>query len=318
MFSDLNHGITCVDADYLRDGLACFYVLQQGDELAVIETGTSRSVARLQQLMSERGLRPEQVRYVIPTHVHLDHAGGAGTMMHLFQEATLLVHPLGARHLINPAKLIAGSKAVYGEEVFNALYGEISPVEERRVREMNDGEVIRLAGRPLQFRDTPGHADHHFCIWDAESEGWFTGDTMGISYPQMRFDGAGFMIPTTTPVQFDPEKLVSSIQLLLAQQPRQCYLTHFGQIDNVEAAAEQMIRQVRAYRDIALAHAGDDPEERLTKLSQALWDYTLPELLAAGADASASQEFAQLLQFDMQLNAQGLDVWLARRARHSA
>jgi len=136
---DLEFGITLIDAGYLRPGVACFYLLESAGECAVIDTGTSLSVPRLQQFMRERGLSAEQVRYVIPTHVHLDHAGGAGTMMAAFPEAELLIPPRGARHMADPERLVASSKEVYGDSEFERLYGEITPVETSRIREVQDG-----------------------------------------------------------------------------------------------------------------------------------------------------------------------------------
>ncbi len=269
-WSEMNHGITCIDVEYMRVGLACFYLLQEKDELAVIETGTTHSVPYLLRLMAERGLQHEQVRYVIPTHVHLDHAGGAGAMMQQFPQASLLVHPRGARHLVDPAKLIAGSIAVYGENTFRALYGEITPIPEARVIPVDDGATFDLAGRALEFRHTPGHADHHFCIWDARSQGWFTGDVMGISYPELRFTAGDFVLPSTTPVQFNPEALLSSIELLRRYAPERCYLTHYGELTGIDRAAALMSRQVSAYRDIALENA--DAADRGAHLAAALWD----------------------------------------------
>jgi glyoxylase-like metal-dependent hydrolase (beta-lactamase superfamily II) len=269
MSEELGHGITCIDARYMRAGMACFYLLQQGDELAIIETGTSHSVESLLELMRARGLNPEQVRYVIPTHVHLDHAGGAGRMMQVFPRASLVVHPRGARHMIEPAKLIAGSIAVYGEEQFRVLYG------------------------------------------DVVSGGWFSGDVFGISYPELRFPCGDYLLPTTTPVQLAPDKLLSSIQLLLDAGPEHCYLTHFGKYSDIERGAAQLCRQVEAYREIALACA--DREDRVAAIRDELWRYTRQQLADWGAPAVAD-DYEGLLAVDMDLNSQGLDVWLARTA----
>jgi glyoxylase-like metal-dependent hydrolase (beta-lactamase superfamily II) len=306
---ELGVGITCIDAMYMRPGTACFYLLQQGDELAIIETGTSLSVPILQDLMHARGLDPAQVRYVIPTHAHLDHAGGAGLMMQRFQQATLVVHPLAARHLIDPAKLVAGATAVYGEARFRELYGEILAVEADRVIAVEDGAVLDLAARQLLIRDTPGHANHHFCVWDESSRGWFSGDVFGVSYPGLRFASGDFLLPTTTPVQFAPEKLLDSIRLLMSYQPQRCYLTHFGEFTQLQAGAEQLRRQIEAYPDIALGCAGS--EQRVAAIEGKLWQYTQQQLALAGVPG-APGSYQHLLALDMDLNAQGLDVWLSR------
>lgn len=305
---DLGHGITCLDADYMHDGLACLYVVAQGDELAVIETGTSHSAALLLQWLQASGYRPEQVRYVIPTHVHLDHAGGAGTLMQACPDAYLLVHPRGARHMIDPAKLIAGSVAVYGQEAFTELYGEVSPVDRRRVIEVADGAVYHLDDRPLEFRHTPGHADHHFCVWDTRSGGWFSGDVMGVSYPALRFESGDFVIPTTTPVQFRPDELLASIEMLASYQPDCFYLTHFSRLSHSAECTRLLSRQIRRYCNIARQHASES--DRTAAIIEGLREYTREEL--AAADAPADVDFDTLLQFDLALNAQGLDVWLSR------
>ena len=153
--AELGYGITRIDAQYLKPGVVSFYLLQSGAECAVIETGTVHSVPTLERLLADKGIAPSQVRYIIPTHVHLDHAGGAGLMMQRFPQAKLLVHPRGARHLVDPGKLVAASRQVYGDELFAQLYGEIPPVPASRVVEMADGESVSLAGRELLFRHTP-------------------------------------------------------------------------------------------------------------------------------------------------------------------
>ena len=186
-YTSLGFGITCIDAAYVKPGVACFYLMEEEGECAVLETGTCHSVASLQRLMADRDLAPEQVRYVIPTHVHLDHAGGAGTMMSIFPEAQLLIHPRRARHMTDPERLISGATEVYGEELFRQLYGDIQPVDSSRVVSMADGEKVSLGGRQLEFRHTRGHAEHHFCVWDEVSQGWFSGDMFGVSYPWCRF-----------------------------------------------------------------------------------------------------------------------------------
>ena len=209
---ELEYGIRCIDAGYVTNGLACFYLVEQDGEYALVETGTTHSLKPLLKWMAAEGIKPEQISYVIPTHVHLDHAGGAGAMMQAFPEATLLVHPRGARHLIDPAKLIAGSIAVYGEALFADLYGDIVPVATERVVEVQDGDTFAVGGRELLFRHTPGHADHHFCVWDEHSRGWFTGDMFGICYKEFRMPGGNFCMLSTTPTQFRPDAMRESLR----------------------------------------------------------------------------------------------------------
>lgn len=305
----LGFGITCIDANYIRPGMACFYLMEQDGECAIIETGTSHSVVNLEQVMAAKGLAPEQVRYVIPTHVHLDHAGGAGAMMAAFPNAQLLIHPRGARHMADPGRLIVSSQQVYGEERFRELYGEILPIAEGRIRAMEDGESINLGERQLEIRHTRGHADHHFCVWDEMSKGWFSGDMFGISYPWFRFPAGDFLIPTTTPTQFNPEAYLASLELLGSYHPQRIYLTHYGELAYTKELADVLARQVASYCDLAPPHTGDK-----AGLERALSDYSL-SLLQEFDSSAAEVELRKLLAFDMDLNAQGLQVWLQRMAR---
>tara|TARA_R110002110_G_scaffold406421_1_gene626416 strand:- start:236309 stop:237268 length:960 start_codon:yes stop_codon:yes gene_type:complete len=307
---DLGTGITCIDASYVRPGLACFYVLENDGQCAIIETGTAHSVTNLLQVLQEKGLAYEQVRYVIPTHVHLDHAGGAGAMMALFPNAELLIHPRGARHMVSPQRLVESSIAVYGETLFNELYGEITPVEEARVRTVEDDEVVKLNSRELVFRHTRGHADHHFCLWDALSEGWFTGDMFGISYPWFRFDAGALVIPATTPTQFDPDAYIASLELLASYQPQRMYLTHYGQLEYSSAHLTALVRQVRRYGELAQQHSDE------AGLNKALSAYSLG-LLRAFAPQANDDTLLPMLSLDMDLNTQGLLVW-RQRMEHSA
>jgi glyoxylase-like metal-dependent hydrolase (beta-lactamase superfamily II) len=305
---EIGYGITCIDARYIKPGLACFYLLQQGDECAIIETGTCHSLTQLERVMDEQGLAPEQVRYVIPTHVHLDHAGGAGAMMARFPRAQLLAHPRGARHLADPERLVASTRSVYGEARFRELYGEIVPVDGARIAEMDDGQSVSLAGRALEFRHTRGHADHHFCIWDEASRGWFSGDMFGLSYPWFRFPDGDFVMPATTPTQFRPDDYLHSLQLLGSYDPQQMYLTHYGKLAYSSRVAGLLARQVEAYPGLALEY-GDDSgalEGAVTELSLGLLQ---------GFDVPAGEaEMRQWLAFDADLNAQGLGVWLQRQS----
>lgn len=306
--SPLDFGITCIDAAYVSPGVACFYLMEEGDECAVLETGTSHSVPLLLALLRQRGIAPEQVRYVIPTHVHLDHAGGAGRMMAALPAAQLLIHPRGARHMADPTRLVEAAIQVYGEELFRTLYGEVKPVATARIREIQDGETVSLAGRQLQFRHTRGHAEHHFCVWDEVSRGWFSGDMFGVSYPWCRFPEADFLLPSTTPSQFDPDAYLASLDLLGGYSPQRMYLTHHGDLEYSAPKSQLLARQIEAYRQFATADSRD-----VLALQQRLSDYSLELLYQFGATGDTSR-FKDQLAFDMQLNAQGLQMWQQRIA----
>ena len=308
-YQALGHGIYCIDSGYVQSEYAAIYLLKEGDEVAIIETGTFHTIPRVLEVLSGLDIKHSQVKFVIPTHIHLDHAGGASGMMELFTQARLLIHPRGARHMIDPSRLIAGSEAVYGRGTFKRLYGDIKAIDEDRIDIANDLDVYSLGNRELVFIDTPGHAKHHFCIYDANSKGIFTGDTFGLSYPPLKNRAHG-LIPTSSPVDFNPEAMLNSIDRLLDYQPEHMYLTHFGQIDHPENKIADFKQWISDYLvfcerinpvDKATTHA----------LELALRDMTVEKL---GPTAGCSEEdLLALLSTDIKLNAQGLAIWWQAR-----
>lgn len=308
---DLGHGITCIDAHYMKPGMACFYLVSAGDEWALVETGTSLSFPYLSEIMANMGVARDKVRFVIPTHVHLDHAGGAGTMMAAFPQAQLLIHPRGARHMADPERLVTSSMQVYGEEAFRKLYGDITPIDAARIVELQDGQRISLGDRELEFRYTRGHADHHLCVWDATSRGWFSGDMFGLSYPWFRFSGGDFLLPTTTPTQFDPEAFLESLELLQSYDPRCMYLTHYGKLEFASSQVELLRAQVLRYCELAERLLPD-----VSALRAALMDYCL-ELMAEFQPEEPQLNLRDMLDFDTDLNVQGLQAWRSRLDRAS-
>ena len=314
LYEDLSYGITLVDAEYgQKAGVAALYLMVQNGKVAIIETGTNHSVPFIKEVLSTKNLSFDDVLYIIPTHVHLDHAGGAGDLMHLCKNAQLVIHPFGARHMIDPSKLEAGTIAVYGEENFRKLYGTIRPIDASRVIEAPDNFEVDFNGRKLQFIDTPGHARHHFCIIDETSKGIFSGDTFGVSYPQLTTPKGRFIFATTTPVQFDPGSLLQSIDRLMTYKLEQMYLTHFGAITPTPEVVEQLKDSIKAFSNIALELQGET-ENRLDKIQSGLKYYLLEKLAKMGTQNS--EEFnQQAIEFDTKLNAQGLEFWLNKLNR---
>ncbi|MGJ3256926.1 MAG: MBL fold metallo-hydrolase [Alcanivorax sp.] len=313
-YQDIGHQITRIDTAMVHEGLAACYLLQADEECAIIETGTHNTVPIILALLEARGIQRSQVKYVIPTHVHLDHAGGVGGLMRALPVATLLVHPRGARHMIDPAKLKAGATAVYGEAQFAEIYGDIIPVDERRVRIMGDGDEATVGGRKLVFIDTPGHARHHFCVYDPTSRGIFTGDTFGLSYPPLTTAKGPFICPTTTPVQFDPPALKASIRKLLALQPQRIYLTHYSMVENPHPLGERLLTMVDDYVALAenVAPTGDD-DALEAALMTAMRAYLFRCAREHGCEMS-DEQLEAVLGLDIQLNSQGLAVWLQSRS----
>ena len=307
-FKQLENGITHIDAEYGLSGIASIYLLEQEGKVAIIETGTNHSVPLVKEVLASKNLSFNDVLYIIPTHVHLDHAGGAGELMHQCKNAQLVIHPYGARHMIDPSKLEAGTIAVYGEEKFKKLYGSIRPIDKNRVIEAPDNFELDFLGRTLLFIDTPGHARHHFCIVDKDSEGVFTGDTFGIAYPMLNTPNGPFIYAATTPIQFDPGSLLESIERILSFKPKRLFLTHFGEITPTAETVKQLQDCIKAFSNIALK-LENKTENRADKIRQKVKDYLLETLEQMGSELSR-EEAEKMLNFDAGLNAQGLDYWL--------
>ena len=310
---DYGNGIVAFDAGYVRPVLAAIHLVIENGRVAFIDTGSNDALPNASAALRKLGLDAAAVDYVILTHIHLDHAGGAGSMMRAFPHARLVVHPRGVRHMIDPSRLIEGATAVYGAEEMSRLYGTVLPIEEARIVVATHDMRVDLAGRKLHILDTPGHARHHICIRDELSGHIFTGDTFGLSYPECNVSGSQFIYPATTPVQFDPDEMHASIDLLMSFKPGAVYLTHFSQVREVTAAAKELHRLIDAYVDIARQHksAGNS---RHQLIRDGLAELMLKELAAIGCELPADR-ILELLQPDIEINAQGLGVWLDSESR---
>ena len=309
--TEYDGGVLAIDGGFVREHMAACYMVEAASEVAFIEVGANSSTPRLMKVLAQRGWQPEDVRYVIVTHIHLDHAGGAGSLMQLLPNATFLVHPYGARHMIDPSRVEAGARAVYGDERFDNLYGKLIPVAEDRVRVMEDGAVASLGERQFLFIDTPGHARHHFCVHDSQTNGWFSGDTFGLSYRELDTEKGAFLFPTTTPIQFDPVVLKESVNRLMANQPEFMYLTHYGRVDGLQRLAKMMTDGVDQF--VAIAERYKDDEQRTRKIEAAISDWLLAGLKAHGVNLSEETCY-DLLKSDIVLNTQGIEFWLDHRS----
>ena len=310
----LNDGIVCIDTEQHRPQMAACYLIEGDGHYAFVESGTSLSVPGLLQALQALGIERGAIDYVVPTHVHLDHAGGAGALLRELPNARLVIHPRGARHMIDPSQLIVGATAVYGSDVMRATYGEILPVPESRIvvadiASDRDFELM-LGARRLQFIDAPGHARHHCAIWDEVSRGWFTGDVFGLVYREFDTADGNYLIPTTSPVQFDPGAWNATLDRLLARSPAHAYLTHYGRVDAVPALANDLREGLVAYQRIARAHA--DAPDRHARIHAALMDYHLGQLRERRHPMPEARA-RELLEMDVEINAQGLEVWLDRQ-----
>jgi glyoxylase-like metal-dependent hydrolase (beta-lactamase superfamily II) len=305
---DYGNGIFAFDTGYVRPILAAIHLISEKGRVAFIDTGTNDSLPNALAALKKLGLEASAVDYVILTHIHLDHAGGASAMMQTFPNAKLVVHPRGSRHMAEPSKLIAGVIAVYGEEYVRRVYGEIKPVSSERIISADDGHVISLAGRSLTCLDTPGHARHHNCIVDEKTGGIFTGDLFGLSYRELDVEGRQFIFPTSSPSQFDPVAMHVSIDRLLALSPPAMYLTHYGQLNDVVQRGQDLHRRIDEMVALAVVErfSGEGRHERI---KTAMTHYLLSEIRIHGCSLS-EKALLDIWESDIELNAQGLGIWL--------
>jgi hydroxyacylglutathione hydrolase len=305
---DYGHGIFAVDSVYDRRLQTAIHLVVEEGRAAVVDTGTSHAVPRVLEALAARGVAPEQVDYVILTHVHLDHAGGAGQLMARLPNARLTVHPRGARHMADPGRLLAATVAIYGEAETRRVYGEVLPVPKERIVETAEGATLRLAGRELLCLDAPGHARHHVVVRDGKTGHFFAGDTFGLSYRELDRNGRQFVFPTTSPSQFDPPALHRSIDRMLSYGPAALYVTHFGRLTDPKALAADLHRLIEAHAELAERHrrAG---AERKRLLIEGVTSLVLAERERQGWPLPREKTL-EVFALDIELNAQGLELWL--------
>lgn len=309
---DSTHAITIIDTGYVRPGLCAAYLVTSQGRAALIDCGTATCAQTVLAAIDAAGVARDAVDWLMVTHVHLDHAGAAGPLMRALPNATLVVHPRGAPHMIDPAKLIAGARAVYGDEAFERDHAGMLPVDAARVVIAEDGHVVELAGRRLLCIDTPGHALHHYSVWDAATQSWFAGDTFGLSYRELDTASGAFILPTTSPVQFDPAQMHASIDKLLAKSPVSIRIAHYGEVTECARLADDLHVQIDAMVDIARKALGHD--DRHARIVAGLAQLYTQRASAHGI-ADAQARVHEILGGDIEINAQGLGVWLDRQAR---
>lgn len=298
------HERITIDCDVLPKFTAA-YLRIAGDECAFVEAHTAHAVPRLLAALEAKGKRPEDVRYVVVTHVHLDHAGGAGVLLSKCPNATLLAHPRAARHLVDPSRLVASATSVYGEARFAELYGTIAPIPQERVRALDDGATFELGGATLRVHHTEGHAKHHFVIDDPAAGSVYTGDAFGLVYPALQ-RGGRFAIPSTSPTDFDPPKAHESIDRIVGLGEDAACLTHFDAITDQREVASQLHAWIdRSTRWLEEAAASSDPVPAMTARIQ-------EKIRAAIAEESSRRGLSfgddewKILALDIELNAQGI------------
>ena len=253
-------GMDYVDLNFLgRPGIIATAVLQGPSGVALIDPGPSTTLGTLQQALAAKGISPGDVRQLLLTHIHLDHAGGAGTLVRDNPDIEVFVHERGAPHMIDPAKLIASASRLYQGDM-QRLWGEFLPVPESRVRVLAGGETIAAGGRELTVAYTPGHAVHHVSYFDRSGRIAFVGDTAGI-----RRGNSVYVMPPTPPPDVDLEAWRTSADRILAWDPDTVFLTHFGPVHGARPHFEQLFERLADWSRIVrrlLADPSLDDQQR--------------------------------------------------------
>jgi len=304
-----SHDVITVDCLYERPRHAASFLIVEGGEAAFVETNTVHAVPILLETLKQQGRTPEQVRYIIVTHIHFDHAGGTSVLLDHCPNATVVCHPRALRHLVDPSRLIESAKRVYGEEEFNRLYMPMHAISEDRLVSMEDGAKLAFGGRVFTFVHTRGHANHHMVIHDSKSGGVFTGDAFGVEYDEERRSERPFLLCASAPMDFDPGEALISVDKILALRPSCAFLTHYGQLTDVGAAAPVLKESIRRLAAVGKAAAESSLRGRelyafcvagVRKATQAQAD-------ACGAILSDADYAAMDTHIDV--NAQGLAVY---------
>ena len=305
--------VVTIDCNYLMPKFAAAYLIVEGDRAAFVDNNTSRATPLLMQALDAHGLRPEQVVYAIVTHVHLDHAGGTSALLRECPNAVAVAHPRAGRHLVNPSRLVAAVKSVYGESAFDELYGRIEPVDADRVRTVDDGETLRFGDRTFTFLHTLGHARHHMCIHDSGSNGVFSGDAFGLACPVLQRGSKPFVICSSSPTDFDPVEARRSVARIVATGADRVYMTHFGEMTPVNDAADQILWSIDSMEAIINdAVAAGLKDDELDKFCTERVRASFIEQ-ATNCGFSLTESDWQMLATDVSLNAAGV-AYAASRA----
>ncbi|MFD2630505.1 MBL fold metallo-hydrolase [Oceanobacillus kapialis] len=277
------------------------YVITE-EKLTIVETGPSPSIKHIKKGLETLGYQLTDVAYIVVTHIHLDHAGGAGLLIRDCPNAKIVVHPKGERHLINPKRLAAGARAVYGES-FSELFDPIVPIDAECLLVKSEGDVLEIGPNcVLEFWDTPGHAKHHLAIFDPVSNGLFVGDTAGIRYQQLANREVDFFLPSTSPNQFDPNRMEESIQRMQTKKLDRLYFGHYNMTETTDLALRQVLEWLDVFmkegEQVVAEGKGYDvlAERLLARVQRALRLKGVPD----------DHEVYILINLDLQVSALGI------------
>jgi glyoxylase-like metal-dependent hydrolase (beta-lactamase superfamily II) len=286
------------------------YILHE-KAITIIETSASPSIPYLKAGLKDLNISLEEIHYIIVTHIHLDHAGGVGLLLQECPNAKVIVHPKGAKHLINPSKLAAGAKSIYGDR-FETLFDPIIPISEDKVIIKNNKDTLTIGNDcTLTFYDTPGHSRHHFSIYHPASNGIFAGDTAGIHYPAGK-DHPAFFLPSTSPNQFDPKETLSSLELFEEMQLSRIYFGHYGMSENVPFALTEVKKWLKIFVETSRSHFSTQLnfKENTEKIKASLKERVNIVLKQRGF--SENHPIHNIIDVDLMVSSMGLVDYLTK------
>lgn len=264
-------------------GIIGSYLLAGENELVVIDPGPESMIEHLLAAMREVGFAPEQVTHILATHIHLDHAGAAGSLTRIMPNAQVYAHTLGAPHLLDTSKVVASASRIYGERM-QMLWGNIEPVPAGRLTVIEEGDALEVAGRRLQVYYTPGHAIHHVVFFDPRSREIFVGDVAGV-----RLQDSKYIRPPTPPPDIDLEAWSASMDKVMSLQPAVLYLAHFGPTRAVEEHFSSLRQRLFTWGEFVLQQMRAGKSE--SEIIAAFMEYTEPELQRATTHPHALQRY---------------------------
>lgn len=279
-------------------GVIASYLLAGRAGLGLVDVGSAASVEQVLSGVRAAGFDPRDIQHLVLTHIHLDHAGAAGTLTRLLPHAQVYVHRVGAPHLIDPSKLLSSAQRIYGDRM-QTLWGNMEPVPAERLTILDDGADLAVGDRTLHAIYTPGHAIHHLAYHDAAHAAVFAGDVAGV-----RLEGMGFVRPPTPPPDLDLEDWNASLDRLAALDLRTLYLPHFGPAGDVPAHFEQLRKRLAGWGQVLLPgiRAGKSDEALAAELA-AHTDPEIARLASSGATDEAVHRYELATNYLM--SAQG-------------
>jgi glyoxylase-like metal-dependent hydrolase (beta-lactamase superfamily II) len=303
---DAAPGIRGIDTLMFGRGKATSAYLVDGLEPALVETGPTTSVPAVLDGLSALGVGPDDLAHIVVTHIHLDHAGGAGALAPHFPRATIWVHERGTPHLADPTKLVASAARIYGEETLHELFGPVEPISPDRLRSLTEGDVVSLGERRIEAIYTPGHASHHVCLVDDATDSIFVGDALGVFLPDVRI-----LRPATPPPEFDLDLAIASIGRVAERRPERLLFSHFGPSDEVTDLCRLATQRIQGWAEIV--DQALDQTEDVAEVVRILKERTAGEMPAASEAEQGQVQARYEALSSYEMNALGLMRYLKKR-----